>query len=381
MAEAYDVVVVGAGPVGAALALELHAGALNVALIEAREHAAPADGLRPLALSYGSRLIFERLAVWPQLTPATPISRIHISQRGRFGRTALTASEAGVPHLGYVVDYAGLINTLDAAVSGAGLTVVRGARVSTIAHDANSARVEFTTAQGVRDCVASLVVIADGGALAADVEVRTIDYRQSAVTARIQTELPHGNTAYERFTSEGPLALLPFEQGYGLVWTTRPQEADDLVRASAPAFLARLHECFGDRVGRFLGVGARNAQRLTLRIAQRTTQGRAVLIGNAAQALHPVAGQGFNIGLRDAWELAAEIRRRGPRDERLLEAYRARRRFDRTGGIAFTDTLIRLFSNDFAPLAIARGAGLTLLDCLPTVKNFVVRRMIFGARG
>src|SRR4051812_35500980 len=131
MAEAYDVVVVGGGPVGAAFALELHAGALKVALIEAREHRAHADALRPLALSYGSRLIFERLALWPHLTPATPISRIHISQRGRFGVTPLSAIEAGVPHLGYVVDYAGLINTLDAAVSSAGLTVVRGARVST----------------------------------------------------------------------------------------------------------------------------------------------------------------------------------------------------------------------------------------------------------
>ncbi|MEN3355565.1 MAG: 2-octaprenyl-6-methoxyphenol hydroxylase [Betaproteobacteria bacterium] len=381
MAEAYDVVVVGAGPVGAALALELHASGLRVVLIEAREHAAHADALRPLALSYGSRLIFERLGVWAKFTPATPISRIHISQRGRFGRTALTAIEAGVPHLGYVVDYAGLINTLDAAVLSAGLSVLRGARVSSIAHDATSARVEFTTAEGPRDCIASLVVIADGGALAADVHVRTIDYGQSAVTARVNTELPHGNTAYERFTPEGPIALLPFEQSYGLVWTTRPQEADELVHGSAPVFLARLHQCFGERVGRFLGVGARNVHRLTLRIAQRTTHGRAVLIGNAAQALHPVAGQGFNIGLRDAWELAAEIRRRGPRDERLLEGYRARRRFDRAGGIVFTDALIRLFSNDFAPLAVARGAGLTLLDCLPTVKNFVVRRMIFGARG
>jgi 2-octaprenyl-6-methoxyphenol hydroxylase len=381
MTEPYDVVVVGAGPVGAAFALELHVAGLKVALIEAREHTTQVDAFRPLALSYGSRLIFERLAVWPRLGPATPISCIHISQRGRFGRTALTAAEARLPHLGYVVDYAGLVSTLDAAVTSAGLPVLRGARVSTIAHDATSARVEFATAEGLRDCFASLVVIADGGALASDVQVRTIDYGQSAVTARVDTDLPHQNTAYERFTPDGPVALLPFEQGYALVWTTRPEHADELVCASAPVFLARLQGCFGDRAGRFLAVAARKAQHLTLRIAQDTTYGRAVLIGNAAQALHPVAGQGFNIGLRDAWELAIEIRRRGPRDERLLEAYRARRRFDRAGGIAFTDALIRLFSNDLPPLAVARGAALTLLDCLPAAKNFVVRRMIFGTRG
>jgi 2-octaprenyl-6-methoxyphenol hydroxylase len=118
-----------------------------------------------------------------------------------------------------------------------------------------------------------------------------------------------------------------------------------------------------------------------LRIAQRITWGRAVVIGNAAQALHPVAGQGFNLGLRDAWELAMEIQRRGAHDESLFEAYRGRRRLDRASGIAFSDALIRIFSNDFLPLGVARGAGLTLLDCLPTAKNFVVRRMIFGTRG
>jgi 2-octaprenyl-6-methoxyphenol hydroxylase len=382
MTDHYDVVVVGGGPVGAALALALHAAGVGVVLLEARERAAQSTSLRPLALSYGSRLIFERLTVWRELaTTATPIARIHISQRGRFGRSELTAREAGLPNLGYVLDYTALARALDAAVFTSRLEVIRGATVTSVAHGATSARVEFSTVDGVRDCIGSLVVVADGSALAADLEVRTIDYRQSAVTARVDTELPHRHTAYERFTPDGPIALLPFQQSYGLVWTTRSDEADELVNVTAPSFLNLLQDRFGERVGRFVAVGARSAQRLTLRVAQRTTWGRAFIIGNAAQALHPVAGQGFNLGLRDAWELATEIQTRGPRDEHLFNAYRARRRIDRAGGIAFTDALIRIFSNDFLPLGVARGAGLTLLDCLPAAKNFVVRRMIFGTRG
>jgi 2-octaprenyl-6-methoxyphenol hydroxylase len=128
-------------------------------------------------------------------------------------------------------------------------------------------------------------------------------------------------------------------------------------------------------------VGARVAHAIALRLAERTTAGRAVLVGNAAQALHPVAGQGFNLGLRDAWELAGELRRRGVADEELLNAYRTRRRIDRSGGVAFTHAIVKLFSNDVLPLAAVRGAGLTLLDCLPPAKDFVVRRMVFGARG
>lgn len=381
MSPFYDVVVVGGGPVGAALALELHASGFSIALLEAREHVGAATGLRPLALSYGSRLIFERLGIWDALGAATPIERIHVSQRGRFGRALLTAAQARLPALGYVTDYATLVSTLDAAVDRAGLNAVRGARVTTLAHDASSARVEFTSAAGMADCIASLVVIADGSALAADVNVRTTDYHQSAVTAVVRTEASHRRTAYERFTPEGPIALLPFGERYALVWTVSPADADELIGATPHAFLARLQDRFGERVGRFTEVGARAAHHLSLRVAERTTVGRAVLIGNAAQALHPVAGQGFNLGLRDAWELAIEIRRRSPGDAQLPQAYHARRRIDRRGGIAFTDALVRIFSNNLAALGFARGAGLALLDSLPPAKEFVMRRMVFGARG
>lgn len=376
-----DVAVIGGGPVGAAAALALQAAGLNLLLIEARPAATPATDLRPLALSYGSRLILERLKVWDALEPATPIERIHVSQRGGFGRAMLSAAEARVPALGYVVDYAGLVGTLESTIARSGLRVARGAQVRSIAHGPESARIEFESATGTCECFASVVAVADGAALAGAVEVRSVDYTQSAVTARVETDTAHGHTAFERFTSDGPIALLPYDRSYALVWTVAAHQAEALSSAEPGDFLARLQAAFGERVGRFAAVHARAPHRVALRMAKDITAGRAVLIGNAAQTLHPVAGQGFNLGLRDAWELATEIRRRGPRDEGLAAAYRARRRVDRTGGIGFTHTLVKLFSNDWLALELARGAGLTLLDCLPPAKDFVMRRMIFGARG
>jgi len=385
MTERFDAVVIGGGPVGAAAALEMSAADLSVLLIEAREGLAASGDLRPLALSYGSRLILERLGVWQALEAATPIERIHVSQRGRFGRTVLTAAEAGLPALGYVLDYAAVLCALDEAVEGARLStslrVLRGARVTTIAHDRNSARVTFESAAGPADCRASVVAVADGRAEALDVPVRVVDYGQSAVSARIDTDRGHARMAYERFTSEGPLALLPYGSGYAVVWTTTAERAEGLRDAAPQEFVDRLQDRFGERAGRFTAVSARAVHRLALRIAEHPTCGRAALVGNSAQALHPVAGQGFNLGLRDAWELAAEIRKRGADDEGLLQAYGARRRVDRRGGIAFTHALVKIFSNDWLPLALARGAGLTVLDCVPPAKKFVARRMIFGARG
>lgn len=382
MSERFDAVVIGGGPVGAASALALAASGLEPLLIEAREAGIAATDERPLALSYGSRLVLERLKVWDALAPATPIERIHVSQRGAFGRAVLDASQAGLPALGYVVDYAGLVAALEAALEQAGLRVERGARATSIVNAADSARVVYQQgAAGVSEAQAPLVVVADGAALPGLADARTVDYAQSAVTARVFTQMAHGHTAYERFAPEGPLALLPYGEACALVWTVAQARAEALCAAAPDAFLAQLQACFGERLGRFTAVGARSAHRIVLRVAPDTAAGRAVLIGNAAQTLHPVAGQGFNLGLRDAWELAQEAARRGPQDAGLPAAYRARRRIDRGGGIGFTHSLVTLFSNDSRALAVLRGAGLTLLDCLPPAKDFVVRRMIFGARG
>lgn len=376
-----DVVVIGGGPVGAALALEAARKRLSVQVLESREAGVRVSDTRPLALSYGSRLILERSGVWPELDPATPIERIHISQRGGFGRVEMTADEAGLPALGYVVDYAGLLARLDEALERSPVSVVRGARVRSIAHDVQNARVEFEGDGGVSESIASVVALADGSAGGADVGVRTLEYGQVAITARLQMARPHERTAYERFTPEGPLALLPFGSDYALVWTLAPQRGEALCAAPDATFLAALQDAFGDRAGRFLAVCDRRLHPLALRVSERSTVGRMALVGNASQSLHPVAGQGFNLGLRDAWELAREIARRGAESPDVLAAYARSRRIDRTAGVAFTDSVARIFSNDNTALRALRGAGLTALDCVPIAREYVMRRMIFGARG
>lgn len=373
-----DVVIAGGGPVGSALALALRDGGRRVVLLEARS--APGGDARPLALSYGSRLILERLGVWQALaTTATPIRSIHVSQRGGFGRVGLEAAETGVPELGYVVDYARLSRALEQAVQATATVCRSGARVEAW-HGGDPARISYRQDGESHELETGLLVIADGGAVS---EAESKDYRQSAVTARIVSERPHNNVAYERFTRDGPLALLPDGDAWALVWTTTPERARNLCAADETAFLAALQEEFGRRAGGFTAVAGRASHALYRRRATAAAE-HVVLIGNAAQTLHPVAGQGFNLGLRDAWELAELINDSSPAPNAAalrLADYERRRRLDRGGGIAFTHGLVTLFSNDLLPLRLLRGTGLALLGCVPPLKKFIARRMTFGARG
>ncbi len=377
-AETADVVIIGGGPVGSALALALQPAGWRVVLLEA--NAAATGDARPLALSYGSRLILERLGVWQALAArATPIRHIHVSQRGGFGRVSLEADEAGLPELGYVIDYSVLAQELARAAQASAADCRTGARVESWCCGA-PARVHYEIAGVRRVLVAPLVVVADGSGVA---EADTVDYGQCALTARVESEHPHNNTAYERFTPQGPLALLPDGKGWALVWTTAPARAQQLCEQDGPVFLAGLQREFGSRVGDFKSVSGRASYPLRLRRAPRVSLEHVVLIGNAAQTLHPVAGQGFNLGLRDAWELAGHAQGAAavPGSAEWLRGYHARRNMDRGGGIGITHALVRIFSNDLPPLRIARGAGLTLLGCLPPLKNFLIRRMTFGIRG
>jgi 2-octaprenyl-6-methoxyphenol hydroxylase len=375
--ETADVVIVGGGPVGSALALALQPVGWRVVLLEART-AATGDS-RPLALSYGSRLILERLGVWPALAAtATPIRHIHVSQRGGFGRVGLEAAEAGLPDLGYVIDYGALSQELARAAAASAADCRIGARVESW-QGGDPALVAYEMAGAQRMLATPLVVVADGSGVP---DTDAVDYQQSAVIARVVSKRPHNNTAYERFTPHGPLALLPDGEAWALVWTTTPERAQVLCELEPGRFLDELRAEFGARVGNFTAVSGRAAYPLRLRRSPRTPLAHTVLIGNAAQTLHPVAGQGFNLGLRDAWELAEHAlgATAAPGSIDWLQAYHARRNIDRGGGIGITHALVQLFSNDLLPLRIARGAGLTLLGCVPPLKNFLVRRMTFGAR-
>lgn len=348
-----DVSVRGAGPVGCVLALLLRQDGRPVSLVEKRREAAAA--LRPIALSHASRLILERVGAWGSLS-VTPITTIHISQQGAFGRTRLSAADAGVPALGYVADYGALLAALLARVH------EQGIRLQPEADET------------------SLVVHAEGSA--SDAQEKS--YGQDAIVALVATRPGAAGTAWERFTPEGPLALLPLGARYCVVWSMRPERAAQLCEAPEAGFLEALAQAFGRRAGTFMSVEQRSRVPLALRLRASRVGDRAAFIGNAAQTLHPVAGQGLNLGLRDAWELAAELQRCRPEDvgtAGMLKRYAARRRLDRGGGIWFTHNLVRLFSSDLAPVRLARGLGLAALAAVPPAQDFLVRRMIFGARG
>ncbi|MES2368664.1 MAG: FAD-dependent monooxygenase [Pseudomonadota bacterium] len=375
------VLVVGAGPVGAVCALALRQQGIAAHVLEAQPADARAD-TRTLALSHGSRLILERLGVWNRLHGVTPITRIHISQRGALGVARLAAEEIGVPALGYVLPYAELTTALKQMLGDAGVAVEYGVAVDRIEPGAEAATLH--AADG-RMLAAPLLVVADGGRGDQVPPPRfERDYDQMAVVCDVKTELPHANQAFERFTPQGPAALLPKDDRYALVWTARSDEAQRIAALPDAEFLAALQRHFGGRQGRFLQAGPRKTFPLRLAYTGSEAAGRVVRIGNAAQTLHPVAGQGFNIGLRDAWELASlcgDTTETEMGGATMLAAYARGRRTDVMGGLGFTDFLVRMFSNDVAPLRHARGLGLLALEALPPLKTFVARRMMFGARG
>ncbi len=382
----YDITIIGGGPVGAALALALRGSKLKVCVLEARPANAASNDARALALSYGSRLLLARLGVWDVLHDVSAIRTIHISQKQSFGRAVLHAAEMNVPELGYVLPYPALQDALTDALQHSDVSSIYGASVTQLQGEADCATIGYQQNGAQHTLHARLAVVADGGKLLAQQyppEVR--DYGQSALITHITCSAPQAEMAYERFTAQGPLALLPFKEGYELVWTAPHQVAQEMLAWDDAHFLRELHQHFGDRVGEFLTVSKRTCFPLGLRRApQQTPMPHTVLLGNAAQTLHPVAGQGFNMGLRDAWELAQKILDAAPETlgtEAMLAAYRAHRRTDREAGIRFTDGLVRLFSNDLPLVSTGRAAALTALDCLPFVKKFVAKRMMFGANG
>jgi len=376
----YEILIIGGGPVGAALALALADGARPVLLADAHDDALGDDDPRSLALSFGSRLILERLGVWSETGPATPIETIHVSHRNAFGRAILSCRDAGLPALGYVVPYASLRRGLRIGLERASnVTRLTGLRAVHAQANSDSVSVRFESGGLQRTEQGRLLAIADGGtALAQRTTVR--DYGQSAVVANVLASTPHRNRAFERFTPAGPLALLPREDGYALVWTTTPDDARELCSLPVNAFLAHLKHAFGERVGDFSSVDDRAAFPLSLCVAHHPATERTVLLGNAAQTLHPVAGQGLNLGLRDAWELAECIQAHDgdPGRSEVVAAFCARRRRDRAGSVVLTDSLVRLFSSERLPLRWLRGCGLTFLDCVPPLKHAFMRQMMFG---
>lgn len=389
MIDSFDVVIVGGGPVGMALALRLKEWNIPTLLLEAQPLTNPVVDSRPLALSYGSQLILKRLNVWDRLSPVTSIQTIHISNHGHAGQTLIRSQDAGVPVLGSVVNYHGLYDALYQIMCQQNITFQLGAKVTSLISQPDHVQVDYEQSGEMRSVVTKLLVLADGGRLASQVEgvhYHTHDYHQWAVVANIQASIDQRGIAYEHFTLDGPVALLPSDTGYALVWTVPAGQVDNILNWDDATFLSELQVHFGDMAGQFVSCSKRTGFPLALKYASPTIAHRTVLIGNASQTLHPVAGQGFNLGLRDAWELASELVRSANfsidmGSSRSLSAFANKRQIDREGGKFFTNTLAKLFTVDFPSLQVACGLGLSILDQLSPVKRFVARRMIFGVRG
>lgn len=367
------VTIVGGGPVGMALALALHQQGIGATVLEARAREAIKHDVRVLALSFGSQQILERLGVWESLgltNAATPIQTIHVSRRGNLGRARMRADELGVPALGYVLPAANLITALDAALRQAEIPYHDHHKISCVEDVAAMAP------------ASTLTVWAEGSVSDGAGQFR--DYNQAAILCTATTKVAHDHVAWERFTADGPVALLPLGNEYAVVLTCAVAEAASIVAQDDATFTKLLQTRFGQR-HQFVSVGPRASYPLTLRWREEVIAERQVWLGNAAQTLHPVAGQGFNLALRDVWELTRHLsalsREKDLGAQSVLRAYAQSRKLDRRSVIGFTNGLIDVFGSDTAPLAHARGAGLVALDLLPPLRNFLARRMMFGSRG
>lgn len=386
-------VVIGGGPVGLVLALSLHQAGVPVTVLEAQQRGAMYQDQRALALSHGTRLVLERVGVWEALAPAvTAIETIHVSQQKGFGRTVLKAAEHALPALGYVVAYGALMQALDMRISqlpADRLHIHYQVPVSRLDVTATGTAIMYASAQSTEagDEVLStpLAVVADGGRSLEAIPglVRdTKHYGHDALVGLVHTEQPHRNIAYERFTPQGPMALLPNGPHFSLVWTGEQGHMDEIAALDDAAFLQALHAAFGDRVGRFLHIGKRARFPLKLSKLEQTFPAHCVIIGNAAQTMHPVAGQGFNVGIRDAVTLARNVAETPAAEwgaAHRLAAYQQARARDTGRGLMFTDFLVNVFSNDLAGVGLLRGFGLGALSMLPAARRFLVNKMSYGS--
>lgn len=381
-------VIVGGGPVGATLALALAHKGIAATILEARSKGAAYPDGRALALSYGSKMILQKLGVWDAVaSKTTAINTIHISQKGSVGRSILKAEQHGLPSLGYVVSYGVLSAALDGALAQhRHVEVLYQAEATSITPQMAAATVTFKQDNQSSSIDAQLAVLADGGRSLQDITGLTREvkaYGHDALVSKVQCELAHKHIAYERFTPMGPMALLPNgERDFSLVWTGQSDRIQALLALDDAAFLKQLHDYFGDRVGRFLSVGKRMSFPLKLAYLNPVTAPHLAVIGNAAQTMHPVAGQGFNVGLRDAFELADLIANTNPEQRgasAMLQQYQLGRKQDTQRGLMFTDFLVNTFSNNIVGLSHMRSLSLGLFDMFSPAKKHVVNKMSFGA--
>ncbi|MCK9605111.1 MAG: 2-octaprenyl-6-methoxyphenyl hydroxylase [Methylomonas sp.] len=387
MQQHYDLIIVGAGLAGNCLALALKNSGLRMAIVEAAGRQQLRDspaGDRALALAAGTVRLLDALGAWQGVAgKATAIKNIHISDRGHFGKTRLSALEQGVDALGYVIAARDIEEHLAQLVEQTAVTCLYETRVAGLMSGNDAVNVSLKQHNQSLNLTAQLLVGADGGQSTVrkllDIPQQITEYGQTALVTTVQAGLPHLNTAYERFTAQGPLALLPVAgRQMSVVWTREHEQAEALMASGEAEFMAELQACFGYRLGELKLAAPRRAFPLSLIRAESMVSGRAVIIGNAVHQLHPVAGQGFNLGIRDVAELAERVLGQQQRQgdiggADLLSAYAKQRIADHNRTIGFTNNVVRIFSNDWLPVAALRNTGLAFLDHLPFAKKLLAR--------
>ncbi|WP_020561358.1 2-octaprenyl-6-methoxyphenyl hydroxylase [Thiofilum flexile] len=385
----FDVVIVGGGMVGASLAVALKPLNLKVGLIEAfalESSQQPSYDDRTVALSHGSRLIYQGMRLWSEIeADSEAIMHIHVSDRGHFGATRIHASQENVPALGYVVENRVLGRVLYQALPSAEyFELLMPATVVKVSPSTDQVEVVIQEGDSTRTLNTKLLVVADGARspIREQLGISTTqrDYGQTAIITNVSTEYLPNQTAYERFTSKGPIALLPMtQQRYSVVWTLPHAQVAEVMNKSDEAFLAQLQAAFGYRQGRFTKVGKRAAYPLTLVKTTQETATRSIIMGNASHAIHPVAGQGLNLSLRDVAVLAdllaeAVANQTDIGSDVLLANYAAAREQDYRQTITYTDSLVRLFSNDHGLLGHLRAGGLSVMDRVPPLRRWVTQQ-------
>ncbi|MDF2179454.1 2-octaprenyl-6-methoxyphenyl hydroxylase [Aliiglaciecola sp. CAU 1673] len=381
-----DLVIVGGGTIGSLLALALADAGLKITVIEAKAYQAsqnhPSFDGRTIALAYHSAQYLAKLGLSLDSSRYTPIRHIKVSDKGHLGQCSLDAKRLDVDALGLVVSQQQLGEDLHQALSGKAITWHCPDRVVSV--EQQQEKVVLTLASG-QTLHSRLLVIADGGdsptAKLLGIQSRIQDYGQAALVANVEMDRPHQYVAHERFTPSGPLAILPLSERYGgLVWSLHADELDAYLQLDDVTFLQRLQQAFGYGLGRFVRVGIRAGYPLRLVTVGQSVHHRTVLLGNAAHTLHPIAGQGFNLGLRDV-EALANLLQSGAQEEdigrfQLLHRYHRQRIGDQQQVIGLTDTLVKTFSNDFLPLVVGRNLGLTLMSrCGPLSDGLAWRAM------
>jgi 2-octaprenyl-6-methoxyphenol hydroxylase len=396
----YDVLIAGGGMVGISAALCLHRRLgpdcrillvegfpLPVADHDFQSGYSPSFDARSTALSYSSCLIFQELQIWDALRQrASAIHQIHVSEQARFGSTLMQASDYDWPALGYVVENAWLGNTLVQALHATNVQTLSPQRVVSASTRADHIRVKFEQGDSAR---VQLLLIADGANSALcqslGVEVLEQDYAQHALIANIGHGLSHSGCAYERFTPQGPLAMLPMSPGEAeegrsaLVWSLPQQQAQALMHCPPAEFLSTLQQRFGYRLGRLQRVGERYSYPLALTEAEEQVRSGVVILGNAAHSLHPVAGQGFNLALRDVARLGTVLAQASTEGAALgelavLQRYLRQQTGDQQRTTQFSDRLPGLFMQRDPALALMRDFGLMALDLSPFLKREFVRQ-------